>query len=124
MPSAVAKITAPAVAIAEVDFSPVLGRTLIACCWTGTSSTGVTGSSSRSARLSLLVLLVVYRMKQDLIYRHYQNQSDRNHFSTVVPAGTCNVAGRLTVTLLFLECSLGNNQLDFWLPRDRIHQLG
>ena len=43
IPSAVAKITAPAVAIAEVDFSPVLGRTLIACCWTGTSSTGVTG---------------------------------------------------------------------------------
>ena len=43
MPSAVVKITAPAVAIAEVDFSPVLGRTLIACCWTGTSSTGVTG---------------------------------------------------------------------------------
>ena len=43
IPSAVVRTTVPTAAIAEVDFSPVLGRTLIACCWTGTSSTGVTG---------------------------------------------------------------------------------
>ena len=114
--------TAPIAATTVVDFSPVLGRTLIACCWTGTSSTGVTGVEVGPPDSPTGAAGGVSNRTR-LIYRHYQNQSDRI-ISTVVPAGTCNVAGRLTVTLLFLECSLGNNQLDFWLPRDRIHQLG